>query len=138
MCQRPCSRIGFRGTALLNFTPLSATVLHSTSLACPSTPQYTTPRQALHCHDAQQCLALKYSSVKNLPMFNTTSVPLRLDLLHLATGSTSLKVQPHGTDFPSLNSAAGGTQGVEERLLRHKWSKGEHSRGTETAGKWHQ
>lgn len=71
-------------------------------------------------------------------MSNTPSVPLRLDSLQLATGSNSHKVQPSGPDVPSLNSAAGGTQGVEKRLLRHKWSKGQHSRQTETAGKWHQ
>lgn len=61
-------------------------------------------------------------------MSKTPSVPLRLDLLQLAIGSTSLKVQPHGLDVPSLNSAAGGTQRVEKRLLRHKWNKTEHSR----------
>lgn len=75
---------------------------------------------------------------KLAPMSNMPSVPLRLDSLQLATGSTSFRVQPCAPDAPSLNSAAGRTKGVQKMLLRHKWSKGQHSRGTETAGKWHQ
>lgn len=118
---------------------------HCQQLFCTPRPW---PVQVLHStrHHDRLCTVTMHNSallwsilpLKSCPMFNTTSVPLRLDLLHLAIGSTSLKVQPHGTDFPSLNSAAGGTQGVEERLLRHNWSKGEHRRGTETTGKWHQ
>lgn len=103
------------------------------------------PRQALHFHDVPTvpCSEVFFlntldKSLKSCPMSNMPPVPLRLDLLQLATGSTSFKVQPHGPDVPSLNSAAGRTRGVEKRLLRHEWSKGQHSRETETAGKWHQ
>lgn len=62
-------------------------------------------------------------------MSNTPSVPLRLDSLQLATGSTSSKAQPCAPHVPSLNSAAGSTKGDEKSLLRYKRSKGQHSRG---------
>lgn len=143
--KRPCSETGFRDTPLLPalckqpFCMLGLSkhsIVHGTMTgSAPS--QCTTLRLEQPCSKVF-FLNTVHESFKILS--STSSVPLSLGLFHLATGSTSLMVQPCGPDLPSFTSGTGRTRGVKRRVLRHRhnWSEGEWGRGTEAARKRHQ